>query len=249
MGGRTHIRVLFDALDAEVRADDLVYISEGAIPSVKFYRPEKPANYYYGHPDANLTAEQRLQDIVDTALIHPADTDRIWLVFLGSCGQPLVGHLAGWQERGRMERYAGDACWGLYLTTGDNPLAARVAQAKADYRRRYAAVTAGQPDSRAYFDLYLQDDKLHYIRERCGVGDTAARFFLHISPQDWADLTDGGQRQSFDNRDFNFVGKGAAFDGKCMATVHLPDYPIAELKTGQFTKAGSDWEITLPVER
>ena len=249
LGVRTHIRVLFDTLDAQVQGEDLVYISEGAIPSVNFYRPEKPANYYYGHPDANLTAAQRLQDIVDTALIHPADTDRIWLVFLGSCGKPLVGHLTGWQEQGRMERYAGDACWGLYLTTGDNPLVARVAQARADYRRQYAAVTAGQPASRAYFDLYLQGDKLHYIRERCGVGDTAARFWLHISPQDWADLPAGGRRPGFDNRDFNFVGNGAAFDGKCLASVPLPDYPIAELKTGQFTKAGSAWETILTVGR
>ena len=249
LGVRTHIRVLFDTLDAQVRAEDLVYISEGAIPSVKFYRPEKPANYYYGHPDANLTAAQRLQDIVDTALIHPVDTERIWLVFLGSCGKPLVGHLTGWQEQGRMERYAGDACWGLYLTTGDNPLVARVAQAKADYRREYAAVTAGQPAGRAYFDLYLQNDKLHYIKERCGVGDTAARFLLHISPQDGADLPAGGQTVGFDNRDFNFAGNGAAFDGKCMASVPLPDYPIAELKTGQFTKGGATWETTLTMER
>ncbi len=248
LGVRTHIRVLFDTLDAQVQAEDLVYISEGAIPSVKFYRPEKPANYHYGHPDANLTAAQRLQDIVDTALIHPADTDRIWLVFLGSCGKPLVGQLTGWQEQGRMERYAGDACWGLYLTTGDNPLVARVAQARADYRRQYAAVTAGQAAGRAYFDLYLQDDKLHYIRERCGVGDTAARFWLHISPQDGADLPAGGQTVGFDNRDFNFGGNGAAFDGKCMASVPLPDYPIAELKTGQFTKGGSTWETTLTLE-
>lgn len=148
-----------------------------------------------------------------------------------------------------MERYAGDACWGLYLTTGDNPLVTQAAQARADYRREYAAVTAGQPAARAYFDLYLQEDKLHYIRERCGVGDTAARFFLHISPKDPADLPEGGRRQGFDNRDFNFGGNGAAFDGKCLASVPLPDYPIAELKTGQFTKGGPTWETILTMER
>ena len=249
LGVRTHIRVLFDTLDAQVQAEDMVYISEGAIPSVKFYRPEKPANYYYGHFDANLTAAARLQDIVDNAVTHPADTGRIWLVFLESCGRPLAGHLTRWQEQGQIERYAGDACWGLYLTAGDNPITAWVAQAKGDYRRRYDAIATGQPAGRAYFDLYLQGDKLHYIREQCAPGDTAARFFLHLVPKNPDDLPAGGRQNGFDNRDFDFAGNGAAFDGKCLATVPLPDYPLAELKTGQFTKAGRIWETTLTTER
>ena len=46
----------------------------------------------------------------------------------------------------------------------------------------------------------------------------------------------------FDNLDFDFDGDGWIFNGRCMATVALPDYAISEIKTGQFVSAAGGFE-------
>ena len=106
-------------------------------------------------------------------------------------------------------------------------------------RAAYAARAAIQPDRRDFFDLYIQDKQLTYIRETCAAADTAARFFLHITPRDPADLPGEPPAAGYANRDFAFGRYGGHFDGKCLAVVPLPDYPIAEIRTGQ---AGR-WEV------
>ncbi len=104
----------------------------------------------------------------------------------------------------------------------------------AEHQATYAALTDIEPAARAVFDLYLQNNNLHYVREYCAPPDTAARFYLHIIPSDPSDLPPERQRYGIANRDFAFPLRGAIFDGKCLATVPLPDYPIAALRTGQF---------------
>ena len=104
----------------------------------------------------------------------------------------------------------------------------------AEHQATYAALAGIEPAARATFDLYLQDNNLHYVRESCAPPDTAARFYLHIIPSDPADLPEERQQYGIANRDFAFPLRGASFDGKCLATVPLPDYPIAALRTGQF---------------
>ena len=104
----------------------------------------------------------------------------------------------------------------------------------AEHQATYAALAGQEPAARATFDLYLQDNNLHYVRESCAPPDTAARFYLHIIPSDPADLPPERQQYGIANRDFAFPLRGASFDGKCLATVPLPDYPIANLRTGQF---------------
>ena len=51
----------------------------------------------------------------------------------------------------------------------------------------------------------------------------------------------------FDNLDFDFFLRGALFDGKCVATVPLPDYVIASLRTGQFGPQGELWSAEFAV--
>ena len=117
------------------------------------------------------------------------------------------------------------------------------------YRGIYAAVTAEPPTYSGVFDLYLADKELHYVREQCNAGDTADRFLLHIIPAEVADLPEARREYGMDNRDFAFAGRGAHFDGKCMATVELPDYPIAAIRTGQFVIGEPPaWSVELAVE-
>ena len=120
-----------------------------------------------------------------------------------------------------------------------------------DYlRATYAALSNIQPDVDAAFALYLQDNRLIYLRETCNAGDTAAGFFLHILPQDIADLPAERQDAGFANLDFAFDQRGGSFDGKCMAVLFLPPYPIKAIRTGQHIPGqGEVWAAELVVGR
>ena len=131
--------------------------------------------------------------------------------------------------------------WGKDIYPPDDPETLRAA---------YAALSDHQPDIRAAFDLYQQDNRLIYLRETCAAADTAAGFFLHILPADIADLPAERRPAGFVNQDFAFDRWGGHFDGKCLATVPLPDYPIATIRTGQHIPGqGELWAVEVMVGR
>ena len=115
-------------------------------------------------------------------------------------------------------------------------------------RRQYAAQQETEPAIRADFAVYPADGALRYTKDECSPDATAAPFYLHIIPAA-ADSLPAAQREyGYDNRDFSWDdlanpdlgdlasrGQAITFDGKCMATVTLPDYEIHGIRTGQFT--------------
>ena len=117
----------------------------------------------------------------------------------------------------------------------------------AFYSEAYRAATAGEPIARSLFDIYLVDGALVYVKETCGREDAESRFFLHVEPERMDDLPQGRRRYGFDNRNFDFLSRGAMFDGKCAARVPLPEYPIAAVRTGQFTPLGELWRAEFGV--
>ena len=97
------------------------------------------------------------------------------------------------------------------------------------------------------FTVYLDAaaNRLIYTKTGCVAADTAARFFLHVTPVNSLDLpaADGAV---FHNLDFDFAGHGLRARGRCVAIRDLPDYPIARIDTGQFTRrAGQLWKVTV----
>ena len=111
----------------------------------------------------------------------------------------------------------------------------------------YRAITDTQPLVRSNFDLHLNDNTLHYVKDTCRPDDIQARFFLHILPHDTNDLPQHRQQYGFVNLDFAFYEHGVRFDGKCLASVPLPDYPIARINTGQWIRGeGKLWEGEFP---
>ena len=109
---------------------------------------------------------------------------------------------------------------------------------EAYHRARHAA-----PVARSHFAVYVEDDRLTYVREPCVFADIKPRFFLHLTPERRADLPLARRAAGFDNRDFAFGEHGALIDGKCVAAWQLP-YPVRELRTGQFTAAGEVWRAS-----
>ena len=114
----------------------------------------------------------------------------------------------------------------------------------------YESVTAGDygpPVAQSDFNVYLRDNALTYLKSPCAPADTNARFFLHITPANPADLPAANRERGFANLDFHFADRGAYAGGICAATIDLPDYPIDRVHTGQFVSGeGSLWRVEFP---
>ena len=92
------------------------------------------------------------------------------------------------------------------------------------------------PLIRSDFDVYFIENRLVYVKEQCVEDDIAATFFLHVYPVDADDLPGHRKQYGFANLDFGFDRHGAIFDGICLADVQLPEYAIAEIRTGQYAQ-------------
>ena len=124
-----------------------------------------------------------------------------------------------------------------------NLAARRAAQATYD---GIVAGDYGQPVAQADFDVYLRGNTLAYLKEPCTEGDTDARFIFHIFPASAANLPAANRERGFANLDFQFPTHGARINDKCLATLELPDYPIALIRTGQKTTSGAaEWRTDI----
>ena len=108
----------------------------------------------------------------------------------------------------------------------------------------------GDPVIRGKFDVSLGENFLLYSREPCAPADISDTFFLHLIPADRDDLPDNRQQYEFDNLDFNFAQAGVISEGKCIAWVLLPDYPITRIRTGQYIPESGQvvWKAETSVE-
>ena len=120
------------------------------------------------------------------------------------------------------------------------------AAAYRDYlRAAYADVAAnGDLIAQSDFHIYAYNDELRYLNENCAAYKPKASdlwIFLHIFPDDPADLPPSRREFGFENRDFKIVEHAAFFNGKCILRRSLPDYPIAHISTGQNVNGATIW--------
>ena len=113
------------------------------------------------------------------------------------------------------------------------------------WRTAYQAAMSSEPLARSTFDLYAADGALVYVKEQCDRSDIANRFFLHIFPERTDDLPETRRGNGYDKLDFDFFRWGALFDGKCAASVPLPDYPVSRIRTGQPPDERALWSAQL----
>ena len=112
-----------------------------------------------------------------------------------------------------------------------------------------AARASGEPDARAVYDVSIAGHALIYLKEPCVYSDVEHQFYLHIYPERADDLPAWRRASGYDNLDFPFWLSGVRFDGKCAAQVPLPEYPIAGVRTGQFSlDRGELWDAAFPFD-
>ena len=135
----------------------------------------------------------------------------------------------------------GVPAWWIRHNTGLRAEALRSAAQRARAR---------QPTAQGDFDVYLDDSDgrtLTYIREPCAATGAEAPFFLHVTPVRVRDLPARRRRAGFDNLDFRLEDHGGSFDGKCVASLRLPDYDIAAMRTGQHQPGARElWRVEFP---
>ena len=118
--------------------------------------------------------------------------------------------------------------------------------AAQEVHARIAAGDYGAPIAQSRFDVYMRDNGLAYIKDRCVRGDVADTFFLHIIPAYPEDLPADRRERGFVNIDFRFADHGARIGDRCVATLDLPDsnYAIERIRTGQFVSwEGELWRV------
>ena len=91
------------------------------------------------------------------------------------------------------------------------------------------------------FDIYLDENRLTFVKESCTPEDVKPRFFLHVVPSDENDLSTDRVQHGFDNLDFDFREHGILGGQLCTAVRLLPNYDIVKILTGQYTDQGRIW--------
>ena len=100
-----------------------------------------------------------------------------------------------------------------------------------DLQAVYEATREREPDVVGAYDVYELDDVVALVMEPCApsfienVGAT-----LRVTPVDPADLPPWRDGKRVETSGFGFSYYGAFFDGKCAASLPLPDYPIADIE-------------------
>ena len=106
-----------------------------------------------------------------------------------------------------------------------------------------AALRGARLAARSAFDVFVDSERVVYVREDCEEADAQARFFLHVTPRDPSDLPAHRRGAGFDNLNFDFADHGFAQDGRCVAVRNLPPWPAAAVETGQWLPGeGPLWE-------
>ncbi len=191
---------------------------------------DKPDTYFRRIPPRKVEAISGGEKLRDLTAVAPDGTYIVWI-----------------RSVNRNWRYGyGDAT--LRATPGFQPIAElsdgavfRVNSAYAPrgnpYRDAYERISAGEygePAARGEFTMYAGDGELVYLKEPCVAADVESRvkIFLHIFPEDAADLTRAGKPHGFNNADFVFGDYGLDLGGRCVAIAPLPAYGIEYIRTG-----------------
>ena len=247
-----NIKQVLAALDEREQEGDGVYVYRWAIPSVEFYKGEKPDNYFYEQVPCHTYAPPLGTDCVHEALGEMFrelnEARRIWLIH--NVHVPVREEIAAHSQEISVEEIDVEKIapvgWNtLHLITGFGEV---VKDIRKEWLDMYDAVASEAPSAVGAYNLYLRDEALYYAKRPCDAADTDARFFLHIYPADVADLPDHHRRIGLNNLDFDFRNYGFLTDGRCIIRRSLPNYPIERIHTGQFIypDGAVTWEADFP---
>ena len=102
---------------------------------------------------------------------------------------------------------------------------------KDDLQAVYDATRGREPDVAGVYDVHLLDGAVALVMEPCAPAFIEKRgATLRATPVDRGDLPAWREGKREEPRSFSLEHYGAFFDGKCVASLPLPDYPIADFR-------------------
>ena len=111
-----------------------------------------------------------------------------------------------------------------------------IIESRDDLRTVYEAVRGREPAVDGAFDIHRIDGALALVMEPCAPSFVERELTVHALPAAAADLPAWRRGAAREPRTFWLPRYGAYFDGKCVASLPLPAYPIAGVaivQTGQ----------------
>ena len=145
-------------------------------------------------------------------------------------GQPLMSWERSARELHRVQVY------GSLLTA---------VESQDDLRRVYESVRGREPALDGAFDVHWIDGALALVMEPCAPAFVESRRWLTVNafPADLADLPAWRRGETFEPRSFRTAEYGAYFDGKCVASLPFPSYPVAGVAIVQTAQIDGDEAI------
>ena len=101
---------------------------------------------------------------------------------------------------------------------------------KDDLQAVYAATQGRESAAAVAFDVYELDEATALVMEPCAPAFIKVSVVLRATPVDQSDLPPWRKGKREEPRIFPLREYGAFFDGKCVASLPLPDYPIADFR-------------------
>ena len=130
-------------------------------------------------------------------------------------GQPFMSWARSARELHRVEVYAS-----LLMAV----------ESQDDLRGVYESVRGREPVIDGAFDVHRIDGALALVMEPCAPSFLERQAWVTAFPVDPADLPAWRRGETFEPRSFRLADYGAFFDGKCVASLPLPAYPVADFE-------------------
>ena len=245
----TAIERILGTLEERAGEGDGVYVSRWAIPTVAFYKGEKPDNYFYAQipcPGTYGSSPNCVYETLREMFNAFSESRRIWLIYSADVSVPEEVAAHSGEAAVEVEAVEVGGWTTLHLITGFEGLTANIRKGWLDI---YDGLADVSPSATAAYSVYIRDEALYYVKQPCAAADTEGRFFLALYPEDAADLPAERRRHGFDNLDFDFHNYGMRVDDKCIVRRALPGYAVERVHTGQFVLDGSAiWEAEFPFD-
>ena len=158
----------------------------------------------------------------------PARSASFLFVPFGLCASGLILVLLSMNRRGLLVLSGG-----LLAST-----AALLLYLKIEENRFVNKIESSEPILRTEFDLYLIDDKLVYVKDRCAAREVDGRFYLDVQPRSVDELSSGHWRRGYEQLDFSFPSRYYSYQhairsGKCVLVRPLPGYEVSCIQASQ----------------
>ena len=158
----------------------------------------------------------------------PARSASFLFVPFGLCASGLILVLLSMTRRGLLV-----LCGGLLASS-----VAFLLYVKIEERLFVNRIQSSEPIVRSAFDLYLLDDQLVYVKDRCADREVDGRFYLDVLPRSVDDLSGDPWWLGYEELDFIFPSRYYSYQhairsGKCVLVRPLPDYEVSCIQASQ----------------